>query len=76
MQKDKHGLRMTEIALRWLQHHSKLTPDDGVIIGASSVSQVLQNCADSEKGPLPDEVVSALDEAYRIVGLDAPPYWR
>jgi len=73
---DKHDLRMTEIALRWMQHHSVLIPTDGVIIGASSAAQLEQNCADSEKGPLPDEVVAVLDEAYKVVGFDAPPYWR
>ena len=73
---DKHNLRLTEIALRWVQHHSILTPEDGVILGASSSVQLDQNCADSEKGPLPDEVLAALDEAARIVGNDVPPYWR
>lgn len=73
---DKHGLRMTEIALRWMQHHSVLAPTDGIILGASSAAQLEQNCADSEKGPLPDDVVAALDEAYKVVGFDAPSYWR
>ncbi|KIJ44110.1 hypothetical protein M422DRAFT_47589 [Sphaerobolus stellatus SS14] len=43
---EKHGLRLTEIALRWCQHHSLLTPEDGVILGASSVSQLEQNIND------------------------------
>ncbi|KAG8765891.1 hypothetical protein FRC12_007223 [Ceratobasidium sp. 428] len=71
-----HNLRLTEIALRWCQHHSALTPDDGVILGASSAAQLEQNCVDSAKGPLPDEVVSALDAAWDKVGVDCPPYWR
>lgn len=73
---EKHQLRLTEIALRWCQHHSVLTPDDGIILGASSASQLEQNCLDSEKGPLPDEVIKALDEARLIVGAHAPSYWR
>jgi hypothetical protein len=32
--------------------------------------------ASVEKGPLPEEVVSALDSAYKVVGHDAPQYWR
>ncbi|KAG9082300.1 hypothetical protein FS749_006960 [Ceratobasidium sp. UAMH 11750] len=71
-----HDLRLTEIALRWCQHHSVLTPEDGVIIGASSVAQLEQNCADSAKGPLPQEVVEALDAAWDKVGAECPPYWR
>jgi len=75
---EKHSLRLTEIALRWLQHHSVLTPTDGVIIGASSKEQLEQNAEDSIKGPLDDEVVKALDEARRIVVAHgaAPSYWR
>lgn len=73
---EKHQLRLTEIALRWCQHHSALTPDDGIILGASSAAQLEQNCSDSEKGPLPDEVVAALNEARVIVGAYAPTYWR
>ncbi|KAG9125937.1 hypothetical protein FRC07_005515 [Ceratobasidium sp. 392] len=71
-----HNLRLTEIALRWCQHHSALTPEDGVIIGASSAAQLEQNCVDSAKGPLPEEVVAALDAAWDKVGADCPPYWR
>lgn len=37
---DKHKLTMPEVALRWCQHHSILTPHDGIILGASSSSQV------------------------------------
>lgn len=76
MVQDQHGLRLTEVALRWLQHHSVLTPEDGVIIGASSAAQLEQNLVDSEKGPLPQDVVAALDEAFKAVGFDAPSYWR
>ncbi|KDN40031.1 Aldo/keto reductase [Tilletiaria anomala UBC 951] len=73
---EKHALRLTELALRWLQHHSKLTEKDGVILGASSNAQLEQNCQDSLKGPLPEEVVQALDEAWMIVKPHAPMYWR
>jgi aflatoxin B1 aldehyde reductase len=75
---EKYSLRLTEIALRWLQHHSALTPADGVILGASSNTQLQQNLEDSIKGPLDEEVVMALDEARRIVVAhgSAPSYWR
>lgn len=69
-------MRLTEVALRWCQHHSVLTPEDGVILGASSAGQLEMNMKDSEKGPLPDEVVSALDEAWNGVKAYCPPYWR
>jgi aflatoxin B1 aldehyde reductase len=53
-----------------------LNESDGVILGASSAKQLEQNCLDSEKGPLPEEVLQALDEAKRIVGEDVPRHWR
>ncbi|KAH0832879.1 Aldo keto reductase [Lanmaoa asiatica] len=75
---EKHNLRLTEIALRWCQYHSILGVGDGVILGASSAAQLKQNCEDSAKGPLPQEVVDVLDEACRIVKAheSTPLYWR
>ncbi|KAJ8487033.1 hypothetical protein ONZ51_g4431 [Trametes cubensis] len=73
---EKHQLRLTEIALRWCQHHSALAPEDGIILGASSAAQLEQNLQDCEKGPLPEEILKALDEARLIVGAEAPTYWR
>jgi len=73
---DKHGLRLTEVALRWCQHHSALLPTDGVILGASSPEQLEMNCTDSAKGPLPADVLEALDKGWTNVGPSAPLYWR
>jgi len=64
----KHGLTEAECALRWLMHHSKLSVESGdkVIIGASSATHLEGNLVDFEKGPLPEDVVAALDEAWRM----------
>ncbi|KAF9264722.1 Aldo keto reductase [Marasmius fiardii PR-910] len=74
----EHDLSLTEIALRWCQHHSVLTPEDGIVIGASSTEQLEKNCKDSAKGPLPEPVVKALDAAHKMVlsSGDLPRYWR
>ena len=63
---EKHNIGMTEAAHRWLQHHSLLTPSDGVIIGGSSVAHIDGNCKESEGGPLPDEVLAALNDAWTM----------
>ncbi|KAN0093328.1 Aldo/keto reductase [Tylopilus felleus] len=75
---EKHNLHLTEIALRWCQHHSRLDVSNGVILSASSAVQLKQNCEDSVKGPLPQEVVDALDEAFKIVKAhkSTPLYWH
>ncbi|KAK5992305.1 Aldo-keto reductase [Cladobotryum mycophilum] len=73
------GLTMLETALRWTVHHSALKikdGNDGIIIGVSSVEQLESNLVDLEKGPLPNEVVEALDEAWKIAKADSIVYWH
>ena len=76
----KHNLTMLEIALRWCANHSALKIQkggrDGVIIGVSSLGQLESNLKDLEKGPLPDDVVKALDEAWLIAKPTTPNYWH
>lgn len=67
------------MALRWVVHHSALrikNGRDGVIIGVSSYFQLEGNLNDLEKGPLPDEVVKVLDEAWLITKATTPNYWQ
>lgn len=67
---DKEGLAMVEIPLRWLMHHSVLKHrrdggNDGIVIGVSSLKQLEENLKNFEKGPLPEEVLEALEEAWK-----------
>jgi aflatoxin B1 aldehyde reductase len=73
-----HGLTMAEVALRWISHHSLLRREhgDAVLIGASSLEHIEQNLIDLEKGPLPDEVVAALDTAWESVKPHASNYYH
>ena len=76
----KHSLTLLEVALRWCTHHSALKMQnggrDGVIIGVSSFGQLESNLKDLEKGPLPEEVVKSLDEAWMITKATTPNYWH
>mmetsp|Transcript_12292 Transcript_12292/g.18442 ORF Transcript_12292/g.18442 Transcript_12292/m.18442 type:complete len:347 (+) Transcript_12292:19-1059(+) len=86
---DQEGVAVANASLRWMIHHSKLSPQlgDGVIIGASNLDQFESNIIPfknddneraSEKGPLPSSVVEAYDRAWEII-RDAgvcPPYSR
>ncbi|KIX00242.1 uncharacterized protein Z518_10381 [Rhinocladiella mackenziei CBS 650.93] len=77
----QHHLTLLETALRWCVHHSMLKlgseGNDGVIIGVSSLSQLEANLQDLEKGPLPEEVVAVLDEAWETyLKGRGPTYWR
>lgn len=75
---EKYHLTLAEIALRWIVHHSVLKKEygDAVIIGASSLSHLEDNLKDFEKGPLPEEVLKALDVAWEGVKEKSPAYSR
>lgn len=78
------GLTMIETGLRWAVYHSALRVggvdgkegNDGVILGVSSVEQLDANLTALEKGPLPEGVVKALDEAWAVSKADTAPYWH
>ncbi|KAF9891127.1 hypothetical protein FE257_005063 [Aspergillus nanangensis] len=75
---EKHELTIGEIALRWLKYHSQLAKelDDAIIVGASSERHLESNLVDLEKGPLPEEVVQAVEDAWSCVKGVAPVYWH
>ncbi|EIM92034.1 aflatoxin B1-aldehyde reductase [Stereum hirsutum FP-91666 SS1] len=74
---DKHGLTLEETAIRWLMHHSQMQESDyGIIFGGSQISQLQTALAESEKGPLPEEVVTALEEAWIKTQGRLTPYWK
>ncbi|KAI0633852.1 Aldo/keto reductase [Trametes polyzona] len=74
----KHGLTLAEVALRWISHHSLLKREygDAVLIGASSVKHIEENLVDLEKGPLPEEVLKVLDEAWLSVSPYSTEYFH
>lgn len=65
-------------ALRWLKHHSALSNDkgDGIILGASSQKHLEQNLEALNQGPLPDEVISALENGWEIARPNCIKYFR
>ncbi|KAL8397904.1 hypothetical protein RB594_004565 [Gaeumannomyces avenae] len=75
------GLTLIETALRWIVHHSALKPacrggNDGIIIGISSGAQLEDNLNNLEKGPLPEDVVNALDEAWAFSKGETANYFH
>src|SRR5260370_10283268 len=71
-----YGLDAVSVALRWLIHHSQLNAErnDGVIIGASSLEQLRHNLTAVTEGPLPTELVTALDDPPPKPHPKLPPY--
>ncbi|KAJ8503633.1 hypothetical protein ONZ45_g10685 [Pleurotus djamor] len=75
---EKYRLSLPEISLRWVSNHSLMKREfgDSILIGASSLKHIEQNLIDLEKGPLPDEILKALDAAWLKVQPYATPYFH
>ena len=68
---------MVEASLRWMQHHSVLKSNDGVILGASSLNHFNENLkALRIKEPLPDSIVQAFEEAWKVCKGDTASYFK
>ncbi|TVY31723.1 Aflatoxin B1 aldehyde reductase member [Lachnellula occidentalis] len=73
----KYALSEADVALRWLAHHSQLKGElgDAVVVGASSTKHLEENLAALEAGPLPTEVVEALDAGWQKTRAVSFQYW-
>ncbi|OHE98293.1 aflatoxin B1 aldehyde reductase member 2 [Colletotrichum orchidophilum] len=71
----KHGIDGHAAALRWTAYHSILRKEheDSIIIGASSPEQLEASIDMIEQGPLPEDVVSAVEALYEQI-VDKIPY--
>ena len=72
-----HGLDAISVALRWLIHRSQLNAEcnDGIIIGAFSLEHLRHNLTAVIEGPLPTEVLAAIDDAALKAQPKWPPYF-
>lgn len=71
-----NNIPLLEATLRWMRHHSSLEAKDGIIIGASSLKHLEDNLENLDKGPLPQMMVEAFDEAWEKVRPTAMSYFR
>ena len=70
----RHDMTTRNAALRWLRHHSALQDEDAIVLGASSVEQAAQNLADCDAGPLPEDVIEAMETLWESVKYTKIPY--
>ena len=73
---EAHNVAPAAAALRWLQHHSCLTQNDGVILGASRLNQFKKNINALRQGPLPTGIVAAYDQGWDITRAACAKYFR
>ena len=74
---EKNGISSIEATYRWLAYHSMLDAErgDAILIGASKLNHLLSNMETVKAGPLPEGVVAAFDEAWKITKGDSPEYF-
>ncbi|WP_231444803.1 aldo/keto reductase [Brevibacterium zhoupengii] len=70
---DDAGIPQPELALRWVAGAQGI---DSLLLGASRVSQLEANIAAVAKGPLPEDVLAAIDAATVSVRGSQPKYNR
>lgn len=75
---EAEDIPMVEAAYRWLVYHSYLdsSKNDGIILGASRLEQMIQNLASIEKGELPQDILHAMNSAWDIAKPDSPAYFK
>jgi len=68
------GVSKAALAYRWVAYHSaiKASDGDGVIIGASKVTQLEETLTAIEAGPLDAESVKKIDAVWESVKAEAP----
>lgn len=75
---DYENIEMTEAALRWLVHHSKISSgkENGIIIGASTEEQLRENLKAVKGDKLPDKIIDAFNEGWEICKPISPKYFK
>ncbi|KAM0263748.1 hypothetical protein ACHAQJ_001063 [Trichoderma viride] len=68
------GIPRAELAYRWVAYHSILKEHlgDGIVLGASRITQLQQTVEGLNNGPLPDSVVETIEEIWQLVKDESP----
>eukprot|EP00445_Apocalathium_hangoei_P025403 CAMPEP_0203932824 /NCGR_PEP_ID=MMETSP0359-20131031/71115_1 /ASSEMBLY_ACC=CAM_ASM_000338 /TAXON_ID=268821 /ORGANISM="Scrippsiella Hangoei, Strain SHTV-5" /LENGTH=422 /DNA_ID=CAMNT_0050862307 /DNA_START=106 /DNA_END=1374 /DNA_ORIENTATION=+ len=69
-------LTMSNVALRWLIHHSLLSKGDGIILGVSKQEHLTANLAAWQGGPLPAAIAEACEAAWELASPACEAYFR
>ncbi|MEZ3487567.1 MAG: aldo/keto reductase [Lachnospiraceae bacterium] len=77
MTAETYGITIVEATYRWLAYHSMLNTQrgDGILIGASKLSHLIQNMEALKAGSLPKALVEAFEKMWEIVKSDSPEYF-
>lgn len=64
---EAEGVTSTEVAIRWVTHHSALTEEDSVVLGASKVAQIQETMAFIRKGELPEKLLRLTEDLWKAL---------
>jgi aflatoxin B1 aldehyde reductase len=72
------GIKPVEVAMSWLVNHSHLEAslDDGIILGASSITHLEQNMVACAQAPLAQPLLDILDRGWEIIKPNCFRYFR
>ena len=70
----KLNIKPSEACFSWLLNHSLLKEGDAIILGASSMEQLVENLRDSKGVPLNADVIQELEDLWKTVESEAPKY--
>ena len=75
---ETENIPMAEAGYRWLCNHSCLdaSKGDGILLGASKITQMEQNLEAAKKDELPQSILDAMDGAWEIAKPDSPAYFK
>lgn len=67
---------LAQATFNWLFHHSSLTEDDGIVLGASSIRQLKENLTLCQTEPLKGAVVEEFERTWKNTSHLCPVYLR
>ena len=59
-----HDKTSTEVAVRWIAHHSALNDGDGIILGVGKTEQIRETVMMIRKGPLSGKVLELAESIW------------
>ncbi|CAF1418792.1 unnamed protein product [Adineta steineri] len=72
---EKYHIKPAEVCFLWLLNHSLLKEGDAIILGASSIEQLMESIHDSRGIPLNADMIKALEDLWKVVQNEAPSYY-
>ncbi|PWN20201.1 Aldo/keto reductase [Microstroma glucosiphilum] len=71
----EQSIPLAEATLRWHMHHSALGDNDGIILGASTASQLEAGLKACQGGPLSSQLIDAFETLWQAIAPSSSFAW-